>query len=61
MRKNARNKHNRSHERSHEVALTGRRTRKAAPNSLKFLAAVEGVEVEHGWIRGSNGMKWRLP
>lgn len=64
MRKNARNKHNRQHERVHEghpVALRGRRNPKAAPNTLKFFAYVEGVEVAPSVIRGANGMKWMLP
>lgn len=42
-----------------EVALVGRRNKKAADNSLRFLARVEGVECD-GHIRGANGMKWRV-
>lgn len=61
MRKNPRNKQNREHEHAHrEIALTGRRKRNAAPNSLKFLVEVEGVE-EYGYIRAANGARWRLP
>lgn len=44
----------------HAIALTGRRNKKAAANSLRFFAEVEGVEVE-GHVRGANGIRWRLP
>jgi hypothetical protein len=48
------------HSRVHEVgAIKGRRHREAAPNSLKFMARVEGENVD-GHIRGANGMRWRL-
>lgn len=43
----------------HEVPLTGRRNPKCAPNSLKFMAIIEGEYVD-GHVRGSNGMKWRV-
>ena len=45
---------------THEVALTGRRRANAAPNSLKFMANVEGVEDYDGHVRSANGMRWRL-
>lgn len=41
------------------VALTGKRNKKAAANSLQFFAQVEGVEVD-GHVRGANGIRWRL-
>lgn len=45
---------------SHEVALCGRRRAKDAPNSLKFLADIEGVTDYDGRVRGANGIRWRI-
>lgn len=40
-------------------ALRGRRNEQAAPNSMKFLANVEGEHVD-GHVRGANGIRWRV-
>lgn len=47
--------------RTHDIALKGRRTPEAAPNSMQFFAQVEGVPEPSGHLRGANGMRWRLP
>lgn len=44
----------------YEVAVTGRRNPRCAPNSLKFLADIEGVHDYDGHIRGANGIKWKV-
>lgn len=48
------------HATAHEVALTGRRTPKSAPNSLQFFAHVEGVTEYDGRVRSANGMRWKV-
>lgn len=58
MRDNPRKKN--PNTRTRKVALQGRRNDQCAPNSLKFMATVEGVEHD-GHLRGANGMRWRLP
>jgi hypothetical protein len=47
-------------ERTHEIALKGRRHSNAAANSLQFLIRVEGVTDLDGHVRGANGIRWRL-
>jgi hypothetical protein len=41
-------------------AVIGRRHVDAAPNSLRFLVDIEGVEVGDGSIRHANGTRWRV-
>jgi hypothetical protein len=44
----------------YEVAVSGRRRKQDAPNSLKFLADIEGVPDFDGRVRGANGIKWKV-
>jgi hypothetical protein len=44
----------------YEVPLTGRRRKRDAANSLKFLANIEGVTDYDGHVRGANGIRWRV-
>lgn len=47
-------------ERTYELPLMGRRNKRCAPNSMKFLANIEGVRDYDGHVRGANGMRWKV-
>jgi hypothetical protein len=44
----------------HEVPMHGRQRRRDAPNSLKFMAIIEGDRIDDTHIRSANGMRWRI-
>lgn len=53
-------KHQQEGATQHEVAITGRRRKQDATNSLRFLTHIEGVTDYDGRVRGANGIRWRL-